>query len=87
MRSGHGTATAVETQNLASLLLCFFMNNVFTAKTTKFLQLQAFRVLFFVLGAAVIDAIACGALKMNCLAHDGSNVWCAPRSSLKGFCV
>ena len=45
------------------------MNDVFTAKRTKLLQLQAFRVLFFVLGAVVIDTIALSALKMNCLAH------------------
>jgi hypothetical protein len=45
------------------------MIDVFTAMRTKFLQLQAFWVLFFVLSAVVIDAIALSALKMNCLAH------------------
>jgi hypothetical protein len=39
------------------------------AKSTKFLQFQAFRFLFFVLGAVVINAIALGALKLDCLAH------------------
>jgi hypothetical protein len=39
------------------------------AKGTKFLQFQAFRVLFFVFGAVVINSIALGALKLDCLAH------------------
>ena len=45
------------------------MDNMLTAKTTKFLQFQTFRMLTLVLGAVVINVIARGALKVNCLAH------------------
>ena len=70
MRSGlQRCLLLVQTRHASSLLLCFFMNNVFTAKRTKFLQLQTVRMLFFVLGTVVIDTVARGALKMNCLAH------------------
>ena len=51
------------------LFFRFLMVNVLTAKSTELLQFQAFRCLLFVLGTVVIDAIALGALKMNCLAH------------------
>jgi hypothetical protein len=51
------------------LLLRLFVWCAFTAKSTKFLQFQAFRILFFIFGAVVIDTIALSALKMNCLAH------------------
>ncbi len=52
-----------------NLLLGFLMRDVFSAKRTKFLKLQALWLFAFVLGAVVVDSIALGALKMNCLAH------------------
>jgi hypothetical protein len=42
---------------------------MFPAGRTEFLQLDPFGMLFFIFGAVVIDSIALGALKMNCLAH------------------
>jgi len=51
------------------LLLCLFVWCMLTTKSTKFLQLQAFWTLFFILGTVVVDSVAHSALKMNCLAH------------------
>ena len=50
-------------------LLCFFMQHALAAKRTKFLQFQTLWFLFLVFGAVIVNAIANGALKMNCLAH------------------
>ena len=45
------------------------MQNVLAAETAELFQLQTFRLLFFIFGAVVGNAIATGALKMNGLAH------------------
>ena len=51
------------------LLLCLFVWCTLTTMSTKFLNFQAFWVLFFIFSAVVIDTVAHSALKMNCLAH------------------
>jgi hypothetical protein len=69
-RSTNWSYRPMSSQDLKNrLLLRLFVWCAFTAKSTKFLQFQAFRILFFIFGAVVIDAIALSALKMNCLAH------------------
>ena len=45
------------------------MKNMFTAKTTKFLNFDSFWFFLFVFSAGISNTIALGALKMNCLAH------------------
>ena len=62
----------------------FFMDDVLAAKRAELLKLQAFRFLLFVLGAVVIDAIARGALKMNCLAHVDFPYIALPRALRRG---
>ena len=57
-----------------NLFLCFFMNNAFTARRAEFLQFNPFWLLAFVFGTVVINAIALSALKMNCLAHNLSEL-------------
>jgi len=56
----------------------------FATKRTELLELDALRVLFFVFGAVIIESIALGALKMNCLAHDLFSVLCAPPQNNDG---
>ena len=63
-------ATRLPAANPAAVLfLCLFMKHMFAAKRTKFFYFDTFRFFLFVFSAVISDAIALGALKMNCLAH------------------
>jgi hypothetical protein len=65
-----------------SLLLSLFVRCVLTTGSTELPQLQALWILFFILRAAVINAIAHRALKLNCLAHIYFLILALPRFSI-----
>ena len=46
------------------------MDGVFATEFTKFLELQAFRFLFFVLCAAIISPTTFGTFKLDMFAHE-----------------
>ena len=51
------------------LFFGLFMQNVLAAETAELFKLQTLRLLFFIFGAVVGDAIARCALKVNGFAH------------------